>query len=38
MRTTQTVPQIEHTVIQGELYMSVELAEKTWKLTLSDGR
>jgi len=25
-------------VIQGELYMSVELADKTWKLTLSDGR
>jgi len=38
MRTTQTVPQIEHTAIQGELYMSFELADKTWKLTISDGR
>jgi len=38
MKTTQTVPQIEHTAIQGELYMSFELADKTWKLTISDGR
>ena len=33
MRTTQTVPQGKHTASQGELYMSVELADKTWKLT-----
>ncbi len=38
MKTTQTVPQTEHTGIRGELYMSFELADKTWKLTLSDGR
>ena len=38
MRTTQTVPQIGHTPSQVELYMSFELADKTWKLTLSDGR
>ena len=38
MKTTQTVPQVEHMAIQGELYMSFELADKTWKLTISDGR
>jgi transposase len=38
MKTTQTVPQIEHTVIQAQLYMSLELADKTWRLTISGGR
>ena len=38
MKTTQTVPQIEHTVIQAQLYMSFELADKTWRLTISGGR
>jgi transposase len=38
MKPTQAAPQIEHAVIQAELYMSFELADKTWKLTISDGR
>lgn len=38
MKATQTAPRIEPTAIQGELYMSFELADKTWKLTISDGR
>ena len=38
MRTTQTAPQSKDTASQVELYMSFELADKTWKLTISDGR
>ncbi len=38
MATTQTVLQGKDTVIQGALYMSFELGEKSWKLTSSDGR
>ena len=38
MSTTQTVPQGKDTAIQGELYMSFELGDKSWKLTASDGR
>lgn len=38
MSTTQTVPQVKDTAIQGELYMSFELGDKNWKLTASDGR
>ena len=38
MRTTQTIPQGQDTASQVELYMSFELADKTWKLTISDGR
>jgi transposase len=38
MKTTRAAPKIERTAIQGELYMSFELADKTWKLTISDGR
>jgi transposase len=38
MSTTQAVPQREDTAIQGELYMSFELGDKSWKLTVSDGR
>ena len=38
MSTTQTVLQGKDTAIQGELYMSFELGDKSWKLTLSDGR
>ncbi|MDM0117184.1 IS110 family transposase [Variovorax sp. J22R133] len=37
MSTTQTVPQVKDTAIQGELYMSFELGDKQWKLTASDG-
>jgi hypothetical protein len=33
MRTTQTAPQSKDTASQVELYMSFELADKTWKLT-----
>ncbi|WP_457335854.1 hypothetical protein [Rhizobacter sp. P5_C2] len=38
MATTQTVLQGKDKVIQGALYMSFELGDKAWKLTLSDGR
>jgi transposase len=38
MKTTQTIPQSERTAIGAELYMSFELADKKWKLSLSDGR
>ena len=38
MTTTQTVLQGKDTATQGELYMSFELGDKSWKLTMSDGR
>ena len=38
MTTTQTVPQGKDTATQGELYVSFELGDKSWKLTMSDGR
>ena len=38
MSTTQTVPHVKDTAIAGELYMSFELGDKSWKVTASDGR
>jgi len=38
MQTTQTAPQDKDTASQGELFASFELADKKWKLSLSDGR
>jgi transposase len=38
MATTQTVLQGKDTASQGELYMSFELGDRSWKLTISDGR
>ena len=38
MLTTQTVPQVKDTAIAGELFMSFELGDKSWKVTASDGR
>jgi hypothetical protein len=38
MSTTQTVPQGKDTAIQGQLYVSFELGDKSRKLTASDGR
>ena len=38
MTTTQTVLQGKDTATQGGLYMSFELGDKSWKLTMSDGR
>ena len=38
MQATQTAPQGRDTASQGELFVSLELADKTWKLSLSDGR
>ena len=38
MTTTQTVLQVKDTATQGGLYMSFELGDKSWKLTMSDGR
>ena len=37
MRTTQTTPQGKDTASQVDLYVSFELADKKWKLSLSDG-
>jgi transposase len=37
MSTTQTVPQDKDTAIQDELYMSFELGDKSWKVTISAG-
>ena len=37
MQTTQIAPQGKDTASQGELFVSLELADKTWKLSLSDG-
>ncbi|CAN7775579.1 hypothetical protein LJR084_007864 [Variovorax sp. LjRoot84] len=38
MSTTQTVPQGKDTAIAGDLYMSFELGDKSWKVTTSDGQ
>lgn len=38
MRTTQTAPQCKDAVSQCDLYAGFELADKKWKLSLSDGR
>ena len=38
MRTTQRTPQGKDAASQVDLYVSFELADKKWKLSLSDGR
>ena len=38
MQATQTAPQGKDTASPGELFVSFELADKTWKLTIGDGR
>ncbi|MEJ8852897.1 hypothetical protein WKW82_40425, partial [Variovorax rhizosphaerae] len=38
MSTTSAVQQTEKTAVQGDLYISFELGDKSWKLTASDGR
>src|SRR2546426_2828161 len=38
MSTTQIAQSGQDTVIQADLYMSLELGDKKWMLTLSDGR
>src|SRR3989442_15769131 len=38
MSTTQIAQSGQDTVIQADLYMSLELGDKQWRLTLSDGR
>jgi transposase len=38
MQTTQTARQGKDMASQGELFVSFELADKKWKLSLSDGR
>jgi transposase len=38
MTAPETVLQDKDTTIQSELYMSFELGDKQWKLTLGDGR
>ena len=37
MATTQTVLQGKDTASQGELYMSLELSDRSWKVTIGDG-
>jgi len=38
MATTQTILHGKDTATVGELYMSLELGDRSWKLTISDGR
>jgi transposase len=38
MVTTQTVLHGKDTATVGELYMSLELDDRSWKLTIGDGR
>ena len=38
MTTTQTVLHGKDTASEGELYMSLELGDRSWKLTIGDGR
>lgn len=38
MATTETVLRTQDTTLTCELHMSFELSDKTWNLTLSDGR
>jgi len=38
MATTQTVLEGKDTAKQGDLYMSLELGDKLWKMSCSDGR
>src|SRR6476646_4915312 len=38
MATTQTVLHGKDTSTVGELYMSLELGDRSWKLTIGDGR
>ena len=38
MQMYQTTPQGKDTASQIDLYVSFELADKKWKLSLSDGR
>lgn len=38
MSATQIVLQGQDTLIPADLYMSFELSDKKWQLTLSDGR
>ena len=38
MATTQTVLHGKDTATPGELYMSLELGDRSWKLTIGDGR
>jgi transposase len=38
MSTAQTVPKVEDTAITGDLFVSFELGDKSWKVTASDGR
>jgi transposase len=37
MSTTQIAPQGKDTAIAGDLYVSLELGDKSWKVTASDG-
>lgn len=37
MQTTQTSPKVKVPAIQGVLFLSFELGDKSWKVTVSDG-
>jgi transposase len=38
MATTQAILQGKDTTARGELYSSLELGDKQWKITASDGK
>src|SRR5687768_5416076 len=38
MSAPKTALQIEHTTAGGDLYMALEMADKAWKISCSDGR
>ena len=38
MRSIQSVPRGEQAVQQDDLFMSLELGDKRWKLSIGDGR
>ncbi|MDN8618109.1 hypothetical protein QZH52_33955 [Variovorax ginsengisoli] len=37
MQATQTSPQVKVAAIRSELFISFELSDKSWKVTVSDG-
>jgi transposase len=38
MAATRSVPQVKHTANPGDLFVSFELGDKQWRLSISDGR
>src|ERR1700741_1841807 len=38
MAITRSVPQVKHTARPGDLFISFELGDKQWKLSVGDGQ